>query len=311
MGILREKGMKKPALEGPQRFLPKDVFDALTETHAMTLKDDFSNAVTKINQFYKGAFTVYWPAYHGRNAISNVFLNWIAGVKNPASYFKAYQLQRAAHKTRKLMKSGLSWDDAAKKVKWPTIGDTPGHIFYNMSDQAGLLNQSLGEFGIEEVGAKGLEKAKGILGKLGAHDNPAGRAGFIAGQSIENNARLAHAIEKFEKGMDLRSAAVSAKRVLFDYGDLSEFEKGFMRDKAFLFYTFARKNLPLQVQTLIQQPAKQAVFSHLVGGTPRMQKEAPYWRDYEQEKLMVPTPVYNEEGEQYVIRGTGMTIEEA
>lgn len=307
------KGMKKPVglLDEPQRFLPRDVFNALTETHGIALKDDFTKAVTKINRFYKGAFTIYWPAYHGRNAISNIFLNWIGGVQNPASYTKAFQLQKAAHKTRKLMKTGLSWDDAAKKVNWPTVGNTPGHTFYNMSDQAGLLNQSVGEFGIEEVTTRGLEKAKTLLGRLGQHDTPVGRAGFITGQSIENNARLAHAIEKFEKGMDLRSAAVSAKKVLFDYGDLSEFEKGFMRDKAFLFYTFARKNLPLQVQTLIQQPAKQALFAHAMGGTPRMQKEAPYWRDYEQEKLMLPTPIYTDEGERYVIRGTGMPIEEA
>ncbi len=129
--------------------------------------------------------------------------------------------------------------------------------------------------------------------------------------AVEDHSRIAHFVEKTAGGMDPGNAARSVKHVLFDYGDLSDFEKRIFRDKLFFFYTFARKNIGLQVETLLSQPAKQAVFAHLAGGTPVMQGQARNYPDWWQERLTIPTPFRDQEGRQQVVTGTGLPIEEA
>ena len=313
--LIEKTGLKIPKEKYKDLFINHDIANALTEVSQIAKKDEFAGMVSKMNKFYKGAFTLYWPGYHGRNAISNVFLNWIGGVKNPKSYIQAMKLQKAAHKTRKLVTKGLSWDDAVARVAWPTIdtvdGAVSGHVFYDMLDRHGIVGQSLGQMGVPEVGGMHIQKAKTFIGRAVNHETKVSEIAKTVGMGIENNARIAHAVEKVGLGMGIQDAATSAKRVLFDYGDLSQFEKEVMRDKAFLFYTFARKNLPLQVKTLIHQPAKQAVFSHLAGGSPQMNREAIYYRDYEQEKMMIPTAFKDQSGNPYMVRGTGLPIEEA
>jgi hypothetical protein len=115
------------------------------------------------------------------------------------------------------------------------------------------------------------------LGKFLRLINPASRKniliqkGFAVGRTVENNARVAHYIDKIVKGggakgfspgalgkfeddLVLRSAN-SVKKYLFDYQDLSPFEQRVM--KRFIpFYTWTRKNIPLQMETFITQPGK-------------------------------------------------------
>jgi hypothetical protein len=55
------------------------------------------------------------------------------------------------------------------------------------------------------------------------------------------------------------AASMLTKASQFDYGDLSHFERNVMR-QIIPFYTFTRKNLPLQMRGLVNDPAK---FSHL------------------------------------------------
>ena len=53
--------------------------------------------------------------------------------------------------------------------------------------------------------------------------------------------------------MDFDQAAIHVKKHLFDYDNLSKFEKEFMR-RGIPFYTWTRKNLALQLQTLSTKP---------------------------------------------------------
>ena len=313
--LIESSGLKLPKKKYEGLYIPKEIYNALTETHTLAFKDEFGSAWKQVNSFLKGSMTMYWPAYHGRNAVSNVFLNWIAGVKNPKSYATAVKLQRAAAKTRKIMASeGIDWVTAASKVDWPSVntieGMMPGYQFYDLANQNGILGRSSYQHAVEEMPIV-FKKNQTLGEKILTHNNPVSNKAKSVAMAVEDNARLAHVVEQASKGMDMQTAATSAKKVLFDYGDLSEFEKNTLRDKVFLFYTFARKNLPLQVKTLVQQPGKQAFYAHLAGGTPRAGGEGQYLKEYEQERLNVPTPFYDEEQNQYVIRGTGMPIEEA
>lgn len=79
--------------------------------------------------------------------------------------------------------------------------------------------------------------------------------GLAAGTTIENNARLAHYLDKLDKGADSIEAALSVKKYLFDYGDITSFERDVMK-RLFPFYIWSRKNIPLQLQELYKNPQK-------------------------------------------------------
>jgi hypothetical protein len=84
------------------------------------------------------------------------------------------------------------------------------------------------------------------------------------GGAIEDNAKLAHFMSKMiDDGMDAQSAAQSVKKFLFDYGDLTWTEKNIFKRVA-PFYTWTRKNIPLQIEQMIAQPAKYALIPKVI-----------------------------------------------
>jgi hypothetical protein len=59
--------------------------------------------------------------------------------------------------------------------------------------------------------------------------------------------------------MNFEEAAYHTKKYLFDYFDLTPFERQWMR-RIIPFYTWMRKNLPLQFEEVIKQPGKYAAI---------------------------------------------------
>ena len=75
----------------------------------------------------------------------------------------------------------------------------------------------------------------------------------IAGQS-DNTYRLAVLLDGYERGLPMSEAMRHAQKFLFDYAyGLSPFEREVMR-RMFPFYTFARFNIPLMLETLVKRP---------------------------------------------------------
>lgn len=113
-----------------------------------------------------------------------------------------------------------------------------------------------------------LRKAQRILG-----DNYLVKANRAWGERLENNARIAHYIHMRTNdvgkiqgngllnkkavgyGMNATQAADSVRRYLFDYGELTPFERNTMRT-IIPFYTWMRKNIPLQYSELVRNPER-------------------------------------------------------
>jgi len=81
------------------------------------------------------------------------------------------------------------------------------------------------------------------------------KAGANLGHRIESNARMAHYLGKLDEGYSAANAMLSVKKHLFDYSDLTTFERNVMR-RIIPFYTFMRFNTPLQFQMFVTQPRK-------------------------------------------------------
>lgn len=96
------------------------------------------------------------------------------------------------------------------------------------------------------------------------------KAGRKAGQILENNARLTHYYYQRVKGYSSSYAAESTRKALFDYGELTTFEKGVLRDLLFPFYSWTRFNIPLQLQNIIMQPGK---YTQIAKGKEEIEKQ--------------------------------------
>lgn len=280
--------------------IPKDVYDALLETTSIFTSDEsvegLSKAWNNVQRYMKGMMTAPWPAFHARNAGSNFILNWIGGVKNPQSYAEALSLLR----------------NKGVKITTGTGQVLEADEIMKLAKENGILNRSIGMFAADELGDKMIDVPKGMVKRHFTGKGPVMKAGRSVGNAVENHARMAHFIDKLKKGYNPADAASSVKKVLFDYGDLTEFEKKVMRDKGVFFYTFMRKNLPLQLKTLATDPGKQAVFSHIMGGTPEIRGNEAQYPDWWRERLVSRPLGFNVgEGKEVRIAGMGTPIEEA
>lgn len=237
-----------PALKG--KVFNPEVIGEITKTYEKIFNPKATGAFLKtfdtVVNYWKKWTLMPFAKYHLRNVSGNIWNNYLAGVDNPAVYARAAALQRYG-KTGKetiLKAVGMSKTEAddiilnAKK-----LGVVSGTQFHG--DIPNAIENAI-------KGGQGLRKFYPT------------RVGGAVGSTLENNARMAHFIDKVQKGLSPEDAALSVKKFLFDYGDLSSFEKEVMK-RVFPFYTWSRKNIPLQVEQMINQPQKYVPLMKLLG----------------------------------------------
>jgi hypothetical protein len=120
---------------------------------------------------------------------------------------------------------------------------------------------------------------------------------------VEEPARIALFMDRIAKGESPEKAALAVKKYLFDYSELTDVERG-MRDFVFPFYTFTRKNLPLQIQSMLTDPAKANKLGDVLNFFDTLSPEAAQATqpDYLSKEGFVPAPVVGSEGEPYLMR---------
>jgi hypothetical protein len=153
-----------------------------------------------------------------------------------------------------------------------------------------------------------LAENLGIRGVGGVERDalPAIAAGRRVGTNIEDTFRLAQWLAEREKGATANAAADVVNKTHFDYDALTNFEKNVMR-RVVPFYTYARKNLPLQIETALHTPAwTQAQIKPFN----QPDQERGYVPDYLQSGVAVPVgPEAN--GTRRYISKLGLPVEEA
>jgi hypothetical protein len=201
--------------------------------------------ISKFLKVYDGAQN-WWkmwslgarPAYHSKNTIGNLWNNYLAGVSTPKPYADAAAFQV------KLAKNNMNGSIAGYKT-----------------DELYEAMATRGIFGEGQYSGDIARNVEDVL-KGGSYNpftlstrNPILRGGFKVGQTIEDNARIALFIDSLNKGKNFDEAASQVRKYLFDYGDLSPFERSTLK-RLMPFYTWSRKNLPLQLEAIIRHPDK-------------------------------------------------------
>lgn len=241
----------------------------------------FLRAYDKLLNLYKASVTSVFPAFHGRNSISNVFQNFLdIGLKalDPRTYIKAMKLLawdrkanelaklaegtgKEATKAQKLLSKLLS-----KKVIRDRFGD-----WWTFGELRQLIKNNRVAFGSEFLGfmdidiplSETLEKLtkKSLAKRVAKKALPVSqefapfKVGRKIGNLVEEQARLVNFLANLEKTGDPLLAAKRVKMFLFDYKNLTPFEKNVLR-RLIPFYTWTRKNLELQVRSLLEVPGR-------------------------------------------------------
>jgi len=234
---------------------------------------DWLKIYDEVQNWWKKYSLASRPAWHTRNAFSNVWNNYfLGGLTNPLVYGEAAAIQKAMQLEKGSIVSRLDAVTGLNKVDQNFVVSGTGMTRKEIFDEAikrgvyeaGLYGQDLGEAALKQSNIPGATDWKGI------------NKAFAAGKAVENNARLALFIDSIRKGTKgvkgrvpvsedvLDKAAMNVRGSLFDYSDLSEFERRTMK-RLMPFYTWTRKNIPAQLAGLVKRPDRANKLNIIVG----------------------------------------------
>lgn len=190
----------------------------------------------KAMQWWKAEKLFMVPAYHLRNVAGNFWNNSLASqnfAKDAPAWVSAY---KDAGSTLKSVARGTA-DKATRRL-------------YDEMVERGVIHDSTWTSDMVEAASKSDITLNPLSPKFVGF-----QWGARAGQSLEDWGRAAHYLwARKHKGMDPREAARSVKKHLFDYGELTDTEKKIK--KIVPFYTWQRKNIPLQLENMAKIPSR-------------------------------------------------------
>ncbi len=201
----------------------------------------------KVNNFFKYSVTTPFPSFHTRNAYGNIFLNYLGGNTSLKNYKAAFDLQRYARQVR------LGKEAKDKIVQL-------GNRKFKLSE----LYRKAGEnsvLGSNWYSREFYQKLHIKTGELKNTPSWVFNKTRRVGTYVEDNGRVALFFDQLGKGVDSKSASLHMKKFMFDYGDLSEFERTTLK-RVIPFYTWMRKNVPLQLEQIVKNPGKYTPFVH-------------------------------------------------
>lgn len=230
-------------------YFPAKIADAITALEEMhtnnKLYEDFLKHFDAVQNHWKFAATGVNPGHHFRNMIGDAWNNFVlGGVKNPDRYRQSAEvvLRDSPNFTMKVGEATLDKADLLRHNI--ESGAKPSFTSELTGGDPGFL--------------------KGLKGKIAA-----------ASEKREEFTRMAHFIDAFKDegkaikansptlAKDLQEAASRAgarvRHVNIDFGDLTHFEQQVMK-RAIPFYTWSRKNLPLQLEALALHPGRVAAL---------------------------------------------------
>lgn len=226
-------------------------------------------------QAYKTGFTIYRPGHHVRNFVGDASLSFLAGVNNPNTYVRAGRVLKTRGKY-----AGFRGLDALRQ---PVVGGTDNarsavvklrngkrialtdDELYRIMHQRGLL---VDYSTLEDTAYTSAVGSDNIFAKLREKSPAKGKIHNAAAGLSQLNAHLAraahfiHEIEKSTyKSLDeaFEKAGHTVRKWHPDGSDLTNFEHDYMR-RAFMFYSWVRKAIPLVLEASLMRPGRVMVM---------------------------------------------------
>lgn len=281
--------------EGEQYVFHPAVASKVEKFLGSVINDDATGDLLKhfdsLQNLWKASVTSVFPAFHGRNAISNVLQNFMDlgyHVMNPATWGTSADMILKDRQASALSLKALSHGPEAEQAKadlqelmgktmftdstgnaW-TFGELrqvaknnniafTGRIVNSSDIKDGAIGISRSLFEPESLGAKASKLAKQALPT--SQEFKPFQLGRSIGTAIEEHGRLMNFVSNLRNSGDVMLASKRTKQFLFDYNNLTGFERTFMK-RLLPFYTYTRKNLELQVKSFMETPGRTASLVH-------------------------------------------------
>ena len=197
--------------------------NSLSESAFWKLYDKFLSTYKMVN-------TIYSPAFYGNNALGNAFNSFLysgAAAFDPNKLKIARGIASTGDPQQFLTLHG-------EKYSYKQLRE--------LCSRLGISNTSFYEHEIREDASKFANFA--LNKKL-----------LELSSGIEDTQRIALFVEALDNTGDLEQAVNVVNKFLFDYSDLTDFEHKVMK-RAIPFYTFMRKNAPMQLEQIFTNPRK-------------------------------------------------------
>ena len=245
-------GKKVSSIMPEGTYFDVEVGDALKQLDEFWTSED---NITHFGKMYDGLqaklkfmMTAPNPGFHIRNLMGDVFVNMLDGVVDPRVYNSAMDIILDERNIKK-------FTGTVKIGKKKFTGQDIMALYEGQGLKSGYFHADTGL-----VPTPGRGVISGASARIRS-----------ASELREDWTRMAHFIDAMKKeagtvkGAKMSTerlasgAAARVKKYNFDYQDLTPFEKKVMR-RAVPFYTFMRKNIPLQLESLFTRPGRMAMY---------------------------------------------------
>jgi len=221
--------------------LPQEVAKHLSRAYSMHFDEkaisDLVKMTDRMTAWWKAFATAVRPGFHIRNEISNLWQMYLGGVRSTAPAIQAF-----------LAMTG-------KPEAVANVGRYTAKEALDLADRWGMRKTGFIGSDIDELVKRRMEPSANLLSLSG----PVVRAGSAIGTAFEDHAKVTMFFDQLAKGADPAAAAMHVQKYLFDYSDLTAYEKTFFR-RLIPFYTFTRKSIPLALETIVTRPGVPAAL---------------------------------------------------
>jgi hypothetical protein len=262
-GFAKLVGGKRPAVLGDARFfnqmvdmgdgklvklkdigLPEPILKDLYATFIRIPKDEklpaiLGKAMGALNRVFREGATVLRPGFHATNLQGNLWNMNLGGMN----------LGKALPDTLRRAKQLFGGKPVYTAIGPHSAEDIARAIDrFNISTPQSTFAGSMGDDIVDrlKMALDGAKQGKPWIGRR--YKN------FMqkVGSSIEGGSKEALFLNELRKGKSLEEAAGTVNKYLFDYADLTQKERAIRNYLP--FYTWSRKNIPLQAEMLLKKP---------------------------------------------------------
>jgi hypothetical protein len=249
-------------------YIPASAAESIKQMSVQTARsaelDLLLSGYDAFNNKLKVYLTALFPAFHFRNYYSNVSQNFLdigIAALNPFQAFRSARLAAMLTDGRKVFKStparylGKNANDTAwveKSGRVVTFREAAAELRRNnivrehdeIFEGAGRVKNRPPKGQVPAIG-------KGRIRLLSRLE----KGGTFTGGVIENEGRISLYGALRSRGLSEREATERVNKLLFDYNELTEFERTYIK-RVIPFYVWTKKNVALQASAIRSNPGR-------------------------------------------------------
>lgn len=235
----------------PNTFFDRDVASGIRKVVDTISSDEemkqIARTFDKVQGTFKFLVTAPSPGFHMRNLMGDVWNNWLDGVTDPTMYRKALHVvtdkfgptELRLNKAMKVSSSEIKRLYEGQGLRSGFIRAEADILPANITRAAQKPGQLIRDF----------SETREDFGRMAHFMDALKKEYNKAPKGLNHGQKLEHAAE---------IAANRVRKFNFDYNDFTHFEKTVLR-RMVPFYSWTRKNLPLQLEMLMTHPGRMAL----------------------------------------------------